>query len=431
MTRAKKVQPHVDAKAAKRASSSARPEDPVLGIADAAIDAESRDRFFADLTEGLKEELERLRNGEAETDEGPPFLHPARSEIVAWLHFFSGPSNRPFIGPAPPDFSEQADLVVRPLHQKFGREFPKQLAERSFLFHTFVRLATALSLIYRKDATAALSLVIPLLVATKHDLARAVGLLSVAYGSLSDRERRLKKPYRLSGSRPHLFLRMCMPTNLRTSDDVAAVCGEAFIDNYREECIFEAHHNYEYLTAESPTNRHELVDVPVEEDAREASRFSVVQVNEVRSRVGKILDEVERGRHCLVRAHRRALAVIRPATVHDEVREQITRSEFAKNPPRYLHRARDGGSVAIRPPSQSVGGVILERPPERLLREPTTEEKRERERDRKRRERSEKGTPEQHRRELRRKVAEALRQKLSDLDRMGATDLRKLLKFMT
>ena len=163
------------------------------------------------------------------------------------------------------------------------------------------------------------------------------------------------------------------------------------------------------------------------------SDFVVLQVKDFRASIGKILDEVEGGKPHLIRAHGKALAVLRAAPEGDADAgvAGVGRAEFAINPGRFLRRARDGEIIDVRAVT-SPSGVRLTRPPEPLLHEPTEDERLAAKRDTMRELRERDRTPQQGERALsraawRQKRAEEAR-KLEAVDGMTVEEIRAARK---
>jgi antitoxin (DNA-binding transcriptional repressor) of toxin-antitoxin stability system len=240
-----------------------------------------------------------------------------------------------------------------------------------------------------RDPALALSMAGPLLTATRIELARVFAVFSAVHSPADGEEQRLKEQYRSLGQRPLHLYRLCTPAQLRTDDDAVRVCKEVCIDRFAKGCIVEAQHNYRSLIADSPTRQRENAAEPApptENASQPESTLVVLQVKEFRTKLKAVLDGVERGGRCLIRAKGKALAIIRPKrpTDHSEVR--ITRREFTRNTSGYLGRARYGEPIAIRRavPRADVPDVLLQRPSPEMMRAPTAEERRVAERDRKR-----------------------------------------------
>lgn len=327
------------------------------------------------------------------TDE-KPFVQVSRADTVAWERFFLSDEPRPYIGLVE-DNSERLRLVAMPLHKRLSEVFPVVMEKRgSRLFIGWLRLATLLVQVHRQDPTLALSLVIPFLGASVDQLASSFSVISTAYAGEARSDSRLKKQYTTtSGSRPHVFVQMCDPSTLRTQEDRRRTIREACIDEFVDECIVEAEQLYEFLIRESATYRRngDLESVSQELPASElpTTDLVVLQVKDLRRRIGQILDEVEAGRRYVVRSKKTPLAVMRRSDGPPlEAQLSITRAEFELGSSGYLSRACQGIRIAI---SRAVAGaptVILEAPPAELLRPPTADERRKYERERKRAQRA-------------------------------------------
>lgn len=176
--------------------------------------------------------------------------------------------------------------------------------------------------------------------------------------------------------------------------------------------------------------RHQMPRLP---ELAPVSDLIVLQIKEFRTRIGSVLNDVEIGGKYLIQAHKKALAIIQPfdPAIHRQT-VRVTRGSFAKESSRYLNRARQGELFGIFRTSECERDprIVIERPPEDMLREPTVEDRRRADRDRKRKFRQSKRDKNREKRKKERIAHLEQNLKLKAIEGLSLVEVREAVRLL-